>query len=253
MKEIRFFAMMRSGQHAVINWLLAQLPEHTFCNDPLSLVPLCFFKNQNFGGKLSKHDDSFLVYNIEDRFLTAGIEECKEKIYDHSVERDKDIINVLILRDPFNMFASRYARETGRKNLATGEKQHEDIARCFWSPLGGWTSQQALECWKDHAKEIMRPTNMNLIINYNSWATDEDYRKQISEFFEVEFNDIAFKETAIVQGEGSSFDGTNKVESSKTLNRYKRYKYDKYFMSLFDKEINDMAKEIFGWNILQKL
>jgi hypothetical protein len=245
MKEIRFFAMMRSGQHAVINWLLAQLPDpHTFFNDPL-------YPTQAFGAKLSKPDDLFLIYNIEDRFIPAGIEECKEKIYDHSKERDGDIINVLILRDPFNMFASRYARETSRKNLATGEKQHEGIASCSWSPLGGWTSQQALECWKDHAKEVTQPSCMNLIINYNMWATSEEYRKQISEFFEVEFNDVAFNEMAIVQGEGSSFDGTTKKSNSKTLNRYKRYKYDKYFTSLFNKEVNDLAKEIFGWNILQ--
>jgi hypothetical protein len=244
MKEIRFFAMMRSGQHAIINWLLAQLPQHTFVNDPL-------YPTQTFGAKLSKPDDLFLVYNIEDRFIVAGIEECKEKIYDHSEEREGDIVNVLIIRDPFNMFASRYARETSRKNLTTGEKQHENIVDCSWSPLGGWTSQQAVVCWKSHVKEVASPSDINLIINYNKWAVDEEYRKQISEFFEIEFNDSAFNEMAIVQGEGSSFDGTTKKENSKVLNRYKRYKYDKYFVSLFDKETNDLAKEIFGWNILQ--
>jgi hypothetical protein len=244
MKEVRFFAMMRSGQHAVINWLLAQLPKHTFVNDPL-------YPTQKFGEKLSSPDDLFLVYNIEDRFISEGVKECEEKIYDHSEERDGDIINVLILRDPFNMFASRYARQTGRKNLVTGEKQHESIASCSWSPLNGWTSHKALECWKSHAKEILQPTIMNLVINYNEWAVNEEYRKQLSEFFEVEFNDVAFNNMATVQGEGSSFDGINKQENSKALNRYKRYKYDKYFMSLFDKEANDLAKEIFKWNILQ--
>ena len=244
MKEIRFFAMMRSGQHAVINWLLAQLPEpHTFFNDPL-------YPTQAFGVKLSKPDDLFLVYNIEDRFISAGIEECKEKIYDHSKERDGNIINVLVLRDPFNMFASRYAREITRKNLTTGEKQHESITNCSWSPLGGWTSQQAFECWKDHVKEISNPSNINLIINYNSWATDKEYRKEIANFFEVEFNDKAFDKMSIIQGEGSSFDGINRTENSKVLVRYKKYKYDKYFMSLFNKETSDIAKDIFGWNIL---
>jgi hypothetical protein len=244
MKEIRFFGMMRSGQHAIINWLLGQLPQHTFVNDPL-------YPTQTFGAKLSKPEDLFLAYNVEDRFIDQGIKECEAKICDHSEERDGNIINVLILRDPFNMFASRYARETGRKNLTTGEKQHESIAGCLWSPLGGWTSKQSIECWKSHAKEIAQPTEINIVINYNEWAINQEYRKQISEFFEVEFNDNAFGEMALVQGEGSSFDGTTKKENSKMLNRYKRYKYDKYFMSLFDEEVNDLTQEIFGWNILQ--
>tara|TARA_Y100000034_G_scaffold288_1_gene400 strand:- start:2145 stop:2885 length:741 start_codon:yes stop_codon:yes gene_type:complete len=244
MKEIRFFAMMRSGQHAVINWLLAQLPKpHTFINDPLHPV-------QRFGKKrLAQPNDLYYVYNIEDRFILDGAAESEEKLHDYSDVRDGGIINVLILRDPFNLFASRYARETARKNLATGEKQHEEIRNCSWSPLEGWTSKKALECWKNHVKEVRSPTIINLIVNYNEWVLSEEYRKSLSEFFEVEFNDVGYEKLAIVQGEGSSFDGIQKLESSKVLKRYKKYIYDGYFMSLFDKETVALAEDIFGWTI----
>lgn len=242
MKEIRFFAMMRSGQHAIINWLLAQLPEHSFVNDPLHPINWIHGK-----AKFSKPDDLFLVYNVEDRFILSGIKECEEKLYDHSEERDGEIINVLILRDPFNMFASRYSRETNRKKLTTGEKQHEEIMECSWSPLEGWTSKKAVECWKSHAKEIASPTVINLIINYNQWVLNEDYRQSLAKFFGVEFNDVNYNIQAVVQGEGSSF----RKNDSKVLKRCKKYIYDSHFMSLFDEETIELAQGIFGWNILQ--
>lgn len=247
MKEIRFFAMMRSGHHAIINWLIAQLPEpFTFINDPLHPA-------LNIGKKnLTQEGDLYFLYNIEDRFIQDGIKESEECLHDYSDIRKGKINNVLILRDPFNLFASRYARETARKNLVSGEKQHKEILNCSWSPLGGWTSKKALQCWKNHAKEVENPTKINLIINYNQWVLSEDYRKSISKWFGLEFNDVNYGEIAVVQGEGSSFDGIKKTNNNRVLNRYKRYIYDKYFMSLFDDEIKDLANKIFGWTINSK-
>lgn len=245
MKEIRFIAMMRSGQHAIINWLLSQLPKpYQFVNDPLHPTNEHLYKT-----RLISPEDLYLVYNIEDRFILPGIEECESFLYDHSAEREGEIFNVLILRDPFNMFASRYARQTGRKNLATGEKQSEEIKSGRWSPLGGWTTKKAIECWKNHAQEIHSPTEINMIIQFNEWVQSEEYRQSISESLGLDFNDSEITKRAAVQGEGSSFEGLKDNKNDKVLTRYKKYKYDKYFNSLFDQEVKDMCQEIFGWTI----
>ena len=234
---------MRSGSHPIIDWMVNQLPgKTTYINDILH--PDC---KDYHNIKLCDEHADFLVYNLEDRFLRAGEREANRVIYDHSFR--KDMKRILIIRDPYNMFASRYARETSRTNPITGEFQHPEISKCRWTPLKGWTSPAAIRCWKDHATEAIRPTFVDVVIKYNNWFSDAEYRKQIAEELGLNFTDKGINKINLV-GEGSSFDGVKYQDNASKMNvlhRYKRYLYDTYFVSLFDEEIKNMTQKIFNW------
>lgn len=243
MVEIKIFSLMRSGQHAIIDWILNQLSgKIVYINDILH--PDC---KQYHNTKLcNEKETDYLIYNLEDRFITAGEQEASRVIFRHNSDR---IIKILIIRDPYNLFASRYARQTTRINPITGEYQHEEISKCRWTPLKGWTSQAALKCWKDHAIEAIKPTKVDLVIKYNEWFQNKEYRKKIADYLNLNFTDEGIEHISDV-GEGSSFDGIkyqNNAKEMKVLQRYKKYKYDNYYISLFDEEIRKMTKEIFNW------
>jgi len=241
MLEIRIMAMMRSGQHAVIDWLLNQLPGNVvYINDILH--PDC---DKYHHIKLCNENTDFFIFNIEDRFLAAGDEEADRMVFNHMAPKKR----ILIIRDPYNMFASRYARETARTNPITGELQHPEISKCSWTPLKGWTSPAAIRCWKDHAVEAIKPRITDVVINYNKWFADIEYRKTIAHGLNLNFTDKGIDKINEI-GEGSSFDGVKYQDQASKMNvlsRYKRYKYDKYYTSLFDEEMKDMTHRIFQW------
>lgn len=246
MIEYRIFAMMRSGQHPIIDWLNAQMSGHgRYINDILH--PDCIEHHNKI---LCNSSQDYLLYNLEDRFLKSGDDEANNKVYDHSFR--SAMKRILIIRDPYNTFASRYARETSRINPITGEFQHPEIATCSWSPLKGWTSQLAIDCWKDHAKEAIDPKFVDIVIKYNNWFQDVDYRKEIADKLGLNFTDEGINHVSLI-GEGSSFDGVkhqNEAYKMNVLTRYKRYLYDEYYRSLFDGEMKELSQQLFGWSVL---
>jgi len=83
------FSMKRSGQHAIINWMMAQSKGSRHFNN-------CKIKNKVLvtkrGGKRIENGDCLTICNIEDRRINMSFEHVKY---------------IVILRDPFNLVASR--------------------------------------------------------------------------------------------------------------------------------------------------
>lgn len=244
--EYRIIGMSRSGNHAVINWILSQAtgrtcfincaepkfnPFHTArpLDDGRSIVANFpdFDPDAEGQGKFS--DKEFLIYSYEDCFLGMVANRAFEKEHDRMVGPSLHRTDVLILRDPYNLFASR---------MRAGFGQVSD--------------QVALRIWKQHAREFLGTRRYlkgsPVLINYNRWAAERAYRCRIAGKLRLEFTDANLHEVPSA-GNGSSFDGfryNGRAGRMKTLERWKYFARDESFTSLFDLDVHGLSRQIFG-------
>ena len=238
--------MSRSGNHAVINWILSQATGRTCfinCAEPKfnpfrTARPLDdgrriianypeFDLEAELDGRFS--DKDLLMYSHEDCFLGTLVRGDFEKHHDAMVGPSRSRMDVLILRDPYNLFASR--RQGG---------------------FGEVTEEVALRIWKQHAREFLgirrylkkRP----VVVNYNLWATDRTYRHELAARLDFDLRNDNVHEVPAA-GNGSSFDGRRYhgfAGRMRTLERWKYFAGDPGYASLFDDDVHDLAARIFG-------
>lgn len=107
---------------------------------------------------------------------------------------------------------------------------------------------RALHDWKIHAKEFLGYTHNldNLIcINFNKWVYSISYKKKIAKKLNMPYSEKGFYEVP-KYGNGSSFSGLNYLKSRDVLHRWKIYANDINFQNLFDSESLSLNKKIFG-------
>ena len=166
--EIRVAGMRRSGNHAIINWLVSHY------NDSV-----CFLNNCEIGNPLVNYGkdslDKFngnslfdfekegqgdfrkkdcLIYSYEDKLLEDIFTEHFNDNHNKWLGKSKYRYDVLILRDPFNMFASRLFRWSRTKEFIFRSKKDSAL-------------------WKSYAREYLGRTSLlshnKIVINYNRW------------------------------------------------------------------------------------
>lgn len=254
--EFRIVGISRSGNHAIINWMLKQIKgRYLFLNcaepkyDPyLSARPLnnegkVYQTNiQNFDLQKEREKifsvKDYLLYNYEDCFLgplNNKVQKEERKNWVGPSENKKD---VLILRDPFNMYASRLKAGFLRGHSLQHRKEL----------IAGSTLRRI---YKQHAREFLSEKNYlknKLCIKFNSWSTDKDYRKSIAADLNIPFTDEGFKEVNSVAG-GSSFDGighSGRATEMQVNSRWKKFAHDEDFWTFFDPELIELTRMIFG-------
>lgn len=254
--EIRIVAQRRSGQHAIINWLRNQINgRYCFLNNcdvgdnPFikcqresslfnnSVIERSWaFWEQEKRGRLSKK--GVLIYNYEDKsILDVASEDFEAHRQDWLGESSRQT-DILIMRDPFNLMASRFRW----------------IYECgFMFNADDFT--RILKTWKEHAHEFLGETNhlkQKLTISYNRWFCDLSYRKEIAENLGFRWNDDGMHEVAKwgPTVTGGSFDGLDydgKAGQMKVLERWKKFADDPQYVRLFqDQEVFELSKRIFG-------
>lgn len=244
--EWRIIGLSRSGNHAIINWLLSHLDGRSCflnCVEPKhnpfeSARPLgsgaCY--QVNYGGfdlqaeqqGLHSRKDH-LLHSYEDCFLGLLRHPPSEAQHDAWVGRSARRRDLLILRDPFNLFASRI-------HFGLDQIPH----------------QRALGIWKQHARDALGirrylPSS-RMWISYNRWATSERYRRTLADQLSLDFTDEAFDEVPDTAG-GSSFDGLahhGSASKMKVLERWREFADDDDFWQLFDEETVGLATALFG-------
>lgn len=245
-QEHRIIGMSRSGNHAVINWILSQTSGRTCflnCAEPKfnpfsSARPLddrrCVIASyEDFDlaaelrGEFSNKD--LLIYSHEDCFLGTIAKGPFEESHDAMVGPSLRRTDVLILRDPFNLFASR---------LRAG--------------FGEVSSETAMRIWKQHAREFLGTRRYlkqrRVLINYNRWATERAYRRKIADQLGLDFSDSS-RHHVPAAGNGSSFDGRRYHGSAgrmRTLERWTHFADDDAYAALFDDEVRTLSQRIFG-------
>lgn len=238
--------MSRSGNHAIIHWLLAHAEGRTCflnCAEPKNnpfcwARPLgtglpyvanycCFDWDKERAGKFSAKD--YLLHSYEDCFLGMFRHGPWEEQHDVWVGPSASRRDILILRDPFNLFASRLKAGFGRI-----------------------PPQTVVRMWKQHARQYLGLRsylpNRTVVISYNRWFSERSYRRQVIEQLGLRFSDRNFHEVSDTAG-GSSFDGMRfrrRAAHMKVLDRWRAMADDKDYRRLFDEEILSLAQAAFG-------
>ncbi len=218
-REVRVFAMQRSGHHAVIHWLIGHFKGEIF------------FRNaQDHRKEWNPTLDgirSLYIFNVEDAFRIRTVVDAIERDAWLNDGISHKVNHMLILRDPYNTLASRL--------------KHEDV-HC---------RQIHVEMWKEYAREYLRETDAlpddTVMVSFNRWYSDEGYRRNISAKFGLEYSERNLRKVTI-EGKGSSF---QKDETdARNLDLFNRWKYfvgNPRFMNLMkDEEMHELAATIFG-------
>lgn len=244
---IRIVGMARSGNHAIINWILEQLPGRWCflnCVEPstspfLTARPIgegeAVFRTTVPGfdlaaeraGRLAPKDA--ILFSQEDTFLKIALGPEAAAIQEAAVGGGRRRIDVLILRDPYNLFASR--------------------RRLSYQYV---TDRTAVRIWKQHARAFLGENGFvgpeAVRISYNDWVRDRGYRRRIAGQLGLSFTDAGIDRVARCAG-GSSFDGTRyegRATEMRLFDRWRRYADDPTFRALFDRQMADFAERIFG-------
>jgi hypothetical protein len=244
--ELRIIGMSRSGNHAVIQWLTAQIPGRACflnCaegkNNPFASARVmddgrtCIASYDDFDleqeqkGQFSSKD--YLIFSHEDGYLGRSCSREYEQSHDQWVGPSGRRTDILILRDPFNLFASRLRQLWGFVTIGTSAR-----------------------IWKQHAREFLRQTRRlrhnPMFISYNHWHSDRDYRRDIAAALDIPFSDEGIHTVFSCNG-GSSFDGVafdGQASRMKVTERWKHYADDPRFLSIFDDEMLELSRRIFG-------
>jgi hypothetical protein len=208
--EVRVCGLQRSGNHAVIAWMLDQHQGQSACflnnvrhgdHDPYTTAEQSSY--YGFGSApdidavrmapkhvlLYSYEDDLSKMQADRSFLESVRDEAFERNRDRYLGSSRHRLDVIIVRDPFNFFASRLRKLNG----LTGVKD-PDVIRKDWKSLAA----EAL-----HASQ--GSTHETLFINYNRWFSDKAYRQQLSTRLRGTFSDASLKDVPGLGG-GSSFD-----------------------------------------------
>ena len=242
--EICFHGMSRSGNHAVLDWLKSMYPGKVDYWNNVAELPV----------KLWFQKKSLLIRSHENRSLA--------EIFNHPLEQRHDLyfgksgkrLNVLLLRDPFNLFASRLQQV---KNQGLEESNGFILGHPKYK-YSAHKPEQFVSIWKEHAREYLDMTSYlgshKVTINYNKWFLDTGYRQKIAEALELPYSDQNINRVVGAEinqaGAGSSFDKfayAGKATEMKVLERWKKMKDNPYYCTLFqDPEIWELSTKIFG-------
>ncbi|MGK7957777.1 MAG: hypothetical protein AB4063_21380 [Crocosphaera sp.] len=241
--EVCFHGMARSGNHAVINWILSMYPGKTDFWNTTSKVPKKYFFKQK----------SFLLRSHENRSLAEIFQSDLEKQHDLYIGKSSKRYNVLLIRDPFNLFASRLKQVL---NQNFDQSKHGFIMGHPKYKYGASKPEEYVGIWKEHAKEYLGITsylgNDKITINYSQWFLDSSYREKIANLLKLKYTDENLNKVVGEKepGAGSSFDQyeyNGQADQMKVLERWKNMIDNPNYCSLFtDREVWELSEQIFG-------
>ena len=153
--------------------------------------------------KNSRQDHKYcLVHSYEDKPLDLIQEINKQKN-----GKSTHLKNIIIVRDIRNMTASRI------KSDIEGQGGRKRGAYIFEN--GKRHKKMYLNRAKEYYREALGITNSvpdKVIVNYNKWFQDQDYRQEISKSLGLDFTDLGLE--CMIKKAESSFDGTRFADKS---------------------------------------
>ena len=199
---MNILGLRRSGNHAVINWILGHYDGAIHYNN-------CYIENNK------------ITYGPKAIKVWPG--PAKQKLYSfEDLTPEKLTEKIIILRDPFNTFASRFQRLLQDRNN-------------FYYTV----DKKMVNLWKNYA------TQNCLIINFNKWLKNLEYRKELSKNFGIftDKNKNYISEFTL----GSSFDNykfQGKAQEMNLENRWRIFRRDKFYRRLVldDPELHYLSK-----------
>lgn len=227
----RVAGLRRSGNHAVLNWMLAQMPGLT-----------CFNNNQQNHPPENTGLKRAVMHGTGRYNLVIGHEDQPLEIFTAPLKRSwyggmKRHFDVLILRDPYNWLASRYAwqEELGQRFREDENYRQQLIAqyKAYARLFGEWQKAG----WPE-----------KIALNYNRWAVEREYRRALAKRLDLRFTDRG-RDKVSIHGQGSSFDGQKyhgRGSEMPVLERWQQFQDDPFFRNLFDEELKEVGERFFG-------
>lgn len=274
MKEYVIYSLMRSGHHAVCNWIYRNLSgKIVYANDVKNKIwnpaenddridkVICHFEEgksltnslsevrsnivrckhypllgKNVDPDLSKLDWDHLIYAIEDEpHLNFHNGEIQRgEQFSFSPNEKHRLIGISKGDDKCSILILRDPFNFMASRIEYQKRTRFDML------------SEAMDFWKTQAREYLRITKKLkgefIPINFNSWTSSKTYRKELSEKFDMNnFRDLGCDEIP-AYGNGSSFTQRSVVPTKDVLYRYKQVK--KCFRYV-DKEAIELAELIF--------
>jgi hypothetical protein len=248
-REIRIVGLRRTGNHAIITWVREQATgTDRHLNNLIPLENPFRYKYEHLRDYYPQYDKEaeryrqeaignfvakdWFLYSYEDHDLGQITSPRFEQKHDLYVGHSEIRYDLLILRDPFNLFASRY------------KNNYLDVAA---------PGKSMVDLWIDYAKEFVNETNYlthnKLCVSYNRWAMDKAYRQQIAEQLGLAFTDAGINKVGSWGG-GSSFEGQafrDRAREMDVTNRWKHFLDQPDYCALFQRpELWHYSEQIFG-------
>ena len=242
--EFRVIGMSRSGNHCVIDWLLRQAPgRYCFLNcaegksNPFVTARALeerrnlrtnisgFSVERERRGAFSRKD--WLVHSYEDAFLGHALSPWFEERHDRLVGASGHRTDLLLLRDPFNLFASR-------RRAGIGLSAH--TTRRVW--------MQHARAFADGSPHLRHRT---VRVSYNSFVTSPAYRAGIARALGLPGHDCGLRTVSRCAG-GSSFDGLRldgRADEMSVTDRWRHCIDEPDYRALFDPELVALARKTF--------
>jgi hypothetical protein len=171
-----------------------------------------------------------LLLSYEDYPIPSVANARYETMHDRYFGRSLHRVDVLILRDPYNLLASRLQIDAFRPRSMPA-----------FSAL-----------WTSYAVEFLGETNHlthnKVSVNYNRWVVSKTYRQELATKLGLHFSDHGSGDVTHFGG-GSSFDGSaynGRAHEMDVLNRWKNCRDNPEFKELLnDQRLHRYAREIF--------
>lgn len=228
------WSIERSGHHAIMNWICKQAKSAMLVNDviPDKLGIERGAVEYKDGVPSTQHtvipkdclnpDTEITLFSFADNYVHK-IDELEKAGFDK---------NIIIVRDPYNLFASRMKAMFCNVEYTTKHGRHVI----------------PIDAYKQHIKECKSAHNID--INYNEWFSSKVYRKELADRLSIEFTDDGLNDvlTGMAYGCASSFDSNtfaNNGQGMKVLERYKKVDTSK----LIDDELKTIANDIFKMRV----
>jgi len=219
-REIRVYSLPRSGQHAILYWLMGQFDMQNVVY--LNNVGL---RGKRYGTDNSKNRELLENKNAYIELYLMSFEGGDSNFYDkESVVFSSCSVmkKIIILRDPFNFLASK---------IKIGEKKLEEQILKYIS---------------------LSETKGDYVILYNSWFSNEKYRRRILQYLNIPRKTDGSFTSVPPNGHGSSFDKRSfdgRGNEMEVLERYKHFLRHKPYLKLLKKypELIEISKTHFDF------
>jgi hypothetical protein len=243
---MRIFALKRSGQHAFVRWVAQQsIGPVRFINSCRAFLDPC----EHHGKQPKTSRDPWciplsapefttsshvpLVYNYENfDFRELGARALERP--DIPLVPGARFRDVILLRDPFNLFASH-------RQWRPGDFEDDRY-------IG-----ELADLWKVHARETLRTTRYladPVCVSYNAWFSDPSYRLEVIQALELPVAEDGGIPSQVPRfGGGSSFDGLTfdgRASDMRVLERWKEHRDERRLQAFLDAEVRELAARIFG-------
>jgi hypothetical protein len=200
--------MKRSGIHGVVGWLRAQ-ERFVFLNNAIPILPVLRGEKeipqpQDFESWLGRElPPRRIPFPAPLKRLLFGRSALLVGLEDHDPcvrlfrADPANLTNLLVLRDPANLLASRIRKASSMDHPAYPRER-------------GALMDRVVANWKKHAREFLGTTAHlanRVNVYFPRWFADPAYRAEVSARLGLTFDDSGFSAVA-GEGGGSSFDGT---------------------------------------------